>query len=292
MTYVASARYSLPLDITRRPLMGTPPVDPSAISVVVPVKDDMPGLIRTLCSLQRMKRRPREIRVIDDGSQNPVTIRSIQRVIGCPLMSVSVRRLSRNRGPAFARNEGLKGVSGWIYLTDCGCTHPEELFDELASAREMSEDHTTAIATPIASTGHGRVNRYMTEQGNLNPPMIDGMPQAIITASALVFGPAAERIGWFDHLFREAGGEDIDFGIRLGEIGHIQWCPAAVVLHDFQESVTDFDSRFQRYGRGLRTLATKWGVSLKPFEFDGYSPHLQDLASRQYRQMLSGYSNL
>lgn len=289
MTYFRSAQYALPFDTERSPMLGTPAVDASAICVVVPVNNDFRGLMRTIRSLLRMDRAPREIRIVDDGSHVPVTVRAIERAVGRPLDNIFVRRLERNRGPACARNEATQGLSGWAYLTDCACEHPADLFDALARARESSEDHTTAIATPIASLGNGPLSRYMTEQGNLNPPMLDGLPQAVITASVLVYSPAAERIGWFDQRFREAGGEDVDFGLRLGQVGHIQWCPTAVVHHDFEECVDDFDKRFRRYGRGLRTLAQKRGVSLKPFEFDAYSKRLQDLAERQFRRMLEGY---
>lgn len=289
MTYIGGARYSLPLAVQRKPIIGAPAVDPDAIIVVIPIKDDLPGLVRTVCSLLRMNHVPREIRVVDDGSEVPVTVSALERAIGRRLTNIAVHRNARNLGPAYARNDGTRDVDGWVYLTDCACEHPPDLFDQLASARESSADHTTAIATPIAARGDGRLARYMTEQGNLNPPMVDGLPQAVITASVLVHAPAAERIGWFDQRFREAGGENIDFGLRLCEIGRIEWCPTAVVRHEFDECVTDFDKRFRRYGRGLRTLAHKWSVSLKPFEFEAISSDLQALAFRQSRRMLEGY---
>ena len=129
----------------------------------------------------------------------------------------------------------------------------------------------------------------MTEQGNLNPPMVDHRPQAVVTASVLVHSEAGDRVGWFDTRFREAGGEDIDFGLRLRRLAQIAWCPEVLVRHDFEDSLDDFDRRFRRYGRGMRVLASKWGVAMEPFAFQARSSDLQDLADRQFLRMLEGY---
>ena len=45
----------------------------------------------------------------------------------------------------------------------------------------------------------------------LNPPMLDALPQAVITASVLVHADAGRHIGWFDVRFREAGKESGNF---------------------------------------------------------------------------------
>ena len=285
MTYIAPAEYALPLDIPVRSMLGSPEIDPADVTVVIPVKDDQRGLYKTLASLLRLSPSPRRIRVVDDGSEPPLRLPPLNGHAA----RVSLVRLPRNQGPACARNHGLHDLSGWVYLTDCGCTHPPDLFERMADARSAGPDHAVAVASPILAGGGGRVGRYMTEQGNLNPPMLDGVPQAVITASVLVHVRAGESIGWFDVKFREAGGEDIDFGLRLRQAGEILWSPAAAVLHEFEASLDDFDRRFRRYGRGMRTLADKWGVSLEPFAFQARSPDLQDLADRQYMRMLEGY---
>lgn len=285
MTYIAPAEYALPIDVHCRSPVGCPPVDPAEISVVVPVKDDVDGLLRTLASLSCLRVQPRHIRVVDDGSAAPIVLPHMNGLS----RRVSLVRLPLNCGPAAARNAGVAGHSGWIYLTDCGCEHPADLFSQLAQTRSRSPDGTVAVASPIASKGGGRVGRYMTEQGNLNPPIVDHLPQAVITASVLVHSAVGEKVGWFDARFREAGGEDIDFGLRLRQLGQVAWCPSAKVTHDFEDRLDDFDRRFRRYGRGMRILASKWGVSMQPFAFQARSPDLQDLADRQYLRMLEGY---
>lgn len=285
MTYISAAEYALPIDVQCRWPIGCPTVDPAEITVVVPVKDDAGGLLRTLTSLSRLRVQPRRIRVVDDGSAAPIVLPPLNGLSS----RVSLVRLPLNRGPAAARNAGVSGLSGWIYLTDCGCEYPADLFERLAETRSRSPDGTVAVASPIVSAGGGRIGRYMTEQGNLNPPMVDHLPQSVITASVLVHSAVGGRVGWFDARFREAGGEDIDFGLRLRQFGQVAWCPGAKVTHNFMDLLDDFDRRFRRYGRGMRVLASKWGVSMEPFAFQARSPDLQDLADRQYLRMLEGY---
>lgn len=285
MTYIAPAEYALPLDIGPGRVLGSPEVDPAGITVVVPVKDDQAGLLRTLRSLLRLRVPPKHVRVVDDGSSLPI---SLPYLNGHPT-TVSLVRLPSNRGPAAARNAGIADIDGWIYLTDCGCEHAAGLFEHLAHARSEAPDHCVAIASPVVADGSGVVGRYMTEQGNLNPPMLDALPQAVITASVLVHSSAGAHVGWFDTRFREAGGEDIDFGLRLRQVGQVGWCPEAFVTHQFEDCLDDFDRRFLRYGRGMRTLAEKWGADTEPFSFQARSSELQWLAERQYRRMLEGY---
>lgn len=285
MTYIAPTEYALPIDVRAGTPFGCPAVDSAAITVVVPVKDDVNGLLRTLRSLASLRIPPRHIRIVDDGSAVPIALPPLHGLSS----RVAVVRLPRNRGPAAARNAGVEGLSGWIYLTDCGCEHPADLFERLAEARSRAADETVAVASPVVSEGGGRIGRYMTEQGNLNPPMVDHLPQAVITASVLVHSEAGDAVGWFDTRFREAGGEDIDFGLRLRRLGQVAWCPDAEVRHDFEDSLDDFDRRFRRYGRGMRVLASKWGVPMEPFAFQARSSDLQDLADRQFLRMLEGY---
>lgn len=100
---------------------------------------------------------------------------------------------------------------------------------------------------------------------------------------------ASRKIGGFDDSFPSAGGEDLDFGIRLRAIGRISWSPNALVRHRFADDLAEFDARFVRYGVGMRRLSEKLGVRLEPYKFRAASPDLQDLADRQTRMMRLGY---
>jgi glycosyltransferase involved in cell wall biosynthesis len=283
------ARYRLPIEVCRQwPPVHSGYILPDSVSVVVPVKDDQYGLHRTLRSLARLSPLPREVRVVDDGSEEPVDPRVVRSLLPRSVR-VGVVRHRQNRGAAASRNTGLQGLSGWVYFTDCGCTHPPDLLALFAAARRSAFGETVAVAGPVDGEGSGRIPRYMTEQGNLNPPMDANGPQALVTANAMVWAPAAHAVGGFDERFPSAGGEDLDLGLALLRKGSIAWAPDAVAAHEFPDDLADFDRRFHRYGRGLRLLARKLDVDLAPFHFGAYSYDLQDLADRQTFAMGIGY---
>ena len=109
-----------------------------------------------------------------------------------------------NRGPAYARNRGAENPGmdcDWIYFTDCGCEHVSNLITHFRNAQEASGDAVVAVCGTVKGKGSGRINRYMTEMGILNPPFEQALgprgeeiPQAIITANALVYAPALPSI--------------------------------------------------------------------------------------------------
>lgn len=121
--------------------------------------------------------------------------------------------------------------------------------------------------------------------GSLSAPCFLSLALSLPETSDLRRGPTttARRSG------TRSRGEDIDFGLRPRGPGQVGWCPEDAVTHQFEDCLDDFDRRFLRYGRGMRTLADKWGQDLAPFEFQAMSPDLQWLADRQFVRMLEGY---
>lgn len=183
----------------------------------------------------------------------------------------------------------------WYYFTDCGCTHEPDLFLKFEEAWNDCGDSCVAISGPVTGSGPGEINDFMTEQGILNPPLertIHGvfLPQAIITANALIAGLPFAFLGGFDPEFSEAAGEDLDLGVRLREFGVIAWASNASVAHRFDEDESDFYKRFQRYGRGNRRLEVKHQLpGLRARKFISEKPEHQRLADLSVKAMQEGY---
>ncbi len=183
----------------------------------------------------------------------------------------------------------------WYYFTDCGCTHDPDLFLEFEKAWNECGDCCVAISGPVTGSGSGAINEFMTEQGILNPPVERRiheaeLPQAIITANALMAGLPFAFLGGFDPQFQEAAGEDLDMGIRLRELGVIAWAPAARVAHRFEEDESDFSRRFRRYGRGNRRLELKHGLpNLRAGPMKIEKPGFKHLAELAVEAMQAGY---
>ena len=269
---MGATHYSLPLPPkSNSPLFASPKVEPEKICVVVPVYNDWTGLKTTLESLQELNPRPGDITVANDNVDGCIPA-WLSKTFPVPVNIVNYRG---NRGPAYARNRGCAGISpgfDWFYFTDCGCEHVVDLISSLICAREKSEDSVVAICGTVSGKGSGKINRYMTEMNILNPPFEKHLnssgqkvPQTIITANALVYTHAFHQIRGFSTDFREAGGEDLDLGIRLRDIGELVYQPDAAVVHEFDEDSKDFRRRFERYGRGNRLFEQKHNLpSLRP----------------------------
>jgi len=206
--------------------------------------------------------------------------------------------LALTRSSGGGRKLSWESESDWVYFTDCGCTHAPDLFLKLEAAWRDCGDCCVAISGPVTGSGSGPINSYMTEQGILNPPLerdLHGMhiPQAIITANALIAALPFAYLNGFDAEFKEAAGEDLDMGIRLRQFGMIAWAKDAMAAHRFDEDDSDFVKRFRRYGRGNRKLEIKHGLPClraRPFTPDKKDdPDHQRLAKLSLEAMQTGY---
>jgi hypothetical protein len=183
----------------------------------------------------------------------------------------------------------------WYYFTDCGCTHDPDLFLKFEKSWAECGDCCAAISGPVTGSGPGAINDYMTEQGVLNPPLESPsedvyLPQAIITANALIAALPFAFLGGFDPEFQEAAGEDLDMGIRLRDLGVIAWSPDAKVAHQFDEDESDFCKRFRRYGRGNRKLELKHGLPcMRAGRISPQKQEHQHLADLAMKALQSGY---
>ena len=291
---MGATHHSLPLPPRpNRVSFRTPTIEPRNIRVVVPVYKDWEGLKTTLDSLQALHPRPGAVTVANDNADNhiPAWLKAY------PIQIVNHRG---NRGPAYARNNGA-GQSNrqpdWIYFTDCGCEHTRNLLTHFVNAQKRHGTSIVAVCGTVVGKGSGKINRYMTEMGILNPPFEEDfglqgekVPQAIITANALVYAPAFHQLGGFSTAFGEAGGEDLDLGIRLRQLGRLVYAPRALVYHKFDEDPQDFKRRFERYGRANRLLEQVHKLpSLRPEPFRQTNPEFNDLTELQIESLCKGY---
>ena len=116
-------------------------------------------------------------------------------------------------------------------------------------------------------------------------------PDYLITANAMVWKKALEKIGGFNETIKIAAGEDVDLGFRLREIGNLGFAARSVVFHEFGDGFVGFMNRFRRYGKGNRLLAQMYALNIKPRRFKPRKGSLGNsiLAYVQYLSMLWGW---
>jgi len=266
------------------------------ISIVIPVKDNQKGIDRffeVFFKTARPESCPLEILIVGDSGASPQVPEKSQN------HQVDIRVLQCNEtGPASARNLGWQNAKGdWILFTDSDCIPTSTWLEGYINAWNGS----IGYAGHVSSLNDDVVSKYYESQGALIPSshLEDGVrcPDYLVTANALVWRQALEKIGGFNERIKTAGGEDVDLSFRLREIGNLSFAPESVVCHNFDDGFVGFVERFRRYGRGNRLLSQIHSVNTMPRFRDAFRVFLPRkktlinflLAYTQYLSLWWGY---
>jgi glycosyltransferase involved in cell wall biosynthesis len=183
-----------------------------------------------------------EVVVVDDGSADG-TLRELRGLQRPSLQVVS----QPNRGPASARNLGVRHASGDVLVfTDDDCVPvspwPQPLIDRLA------KDEFGGVGGRVLPLREGMVGAYCTFHRILEPPCSCSY---LVTANCAFRRSAFEAAGGFPECIRRAGGEDPGLSFAVRQLGFsLGYEPRAVVRHDYRESIADFARTMFRYGEG------------------------------------------
>jgi mycofactocin glycosyltransferase len=234
--------------------------DPAQLTVVVPVRDRPAELARCLASIDR--RCP--IVVVDDGSEDAEATRSVAGRAGA-----SIVRLERSRGPAAARNAGLRAArTPFVAFLDSDCVvgpgFPGRLLDHLG-------DQALAVAVPriVALEPHGRgaLARYEANRSALDMGPREGL---IRPRSAIPYAPSATMVARAAALgtgFAEElrVGEDVDLVWRLADAGwQLRYDPAVTVAHDHRVAWGPWFARRVAYNSSTAALARRHPGTVPP----------------------------
>jgi len=261
------------------------------ISIIVPVKDNQQGVDNYLDNFfltHQPDTFPKEIIIVDNNSKPTVQIHSRH------LKSGLVKLLScKTPGPAAARNFGaLKSSGQWILFNDSDCIPTISFLTGYVNA----DNGSIAYAGNIHSVGKDRLSKYYESQEILIPLKTyndtgDFVPQYLITANTLVWRQAFDEVNGFNEKIKIAGGEDVDFGLRLSQVGHLSYAFDSILLHDFSDGFIGFYKRFKRYGQGNRIIEALWHTNMRPKPFRPNKRTIinEVFAKLQYMFLLHGY---
>jgi glycosyltransferase involved in cell wall biosynthesis len=263
------------------------------ISIVIPVKDNQRGIDRFFASFfktQESDSLPLEILIVcDQGSSVHLHRNWLTQAIDIRVLA------SDNIGPAAARNVGWRSAKGeWILFTDSDCMPAPKWLKGYVEASNGS----VGYAATVLSYGRDFISRYYENQGILTPSMNDDTgapsPEYLVTANALVWKKALEKIEGFNEMIKIAAGEDIDLSFRLLEIGDLSFAAKSSVFHNFDDGLVGFVKRFRRYGRANRLLGEMYSLNMKPKGFKPQKRSLSNsiLAYLQYLSMFWGYHSI
>ena len=254
--------------------------DRSDVTVVVPVRDRAEQLDALLAALPAHV----PVVVVDDASVDPVPVAAVARRHGARLVAHPV-----NRGPAAARNTGLRAVATpYVAFVDSDVLPEPGWLGQLC--RHFDDPRTAVVAPrvlgPPPAPGDGWLDRYEQARSSLD---LGATPAVVRRHGTVAYLPSACLVGrtsalgdGFDEEMRVA--EDVDLVWRLGEAGWtVRYDPAALVRHRHRTRWGPWLARKAFYGTGAADLAARHGDAAAPLVLAPWSVALTTAVLAQRR---------
>ena len=261
----------------------------NSVSIIIPVKDNLNGLLKLIDSIEENlanKEEINEIIIVDNNSKIPlIKENKFQKMLNKNKYKIIY---CEECGAAAARNAGVRIAQGnWLLFIDSDCLVTASTIEGYKEAMNGS----IGYAGNVKALGNSFLDEYYDCQKTLLPPPIENRPAYLVTANTLIYKPAFNHIGGFDTIFTKAGGEDIDLALRLSSVGSLSYAINSTVYHDFFDDLRDFLKRFHRYGIGNYLIEQKYHISMIPLPFLPEKKNILHftLAIMQFLAMLSGY---
>ena len=236
-----------------------PPRRADDVTLVVPVRDRPEGLSHLVGALRADPATAGlPVVVVDDGSVVPVSV-----------PGATVLRHEVARGPAAARNTGLRSAtSEFVAFLDSDCVPEPQWLERL---RPHLDDPRLAVVAPrivaLAGAERGWLSDYEAAVSALD---MGPDPAAVRPLSAASYLPSAALLArrsalgdGFDEAMRVA--EDVDLVWRLTAAGwRVRYEPGARVAHDHPSRAGQWFRRRAFYGTGAALLAARHGGAVAP----------------------------
>ena len=221
----------------------------SRASVIIPVRNGVATIRRTIDSVLKQEGEQPEVIVVDDGSTD-----ATPRILSSYGDQIKVVR-QRNRGPSAARNAGAAVASPqsgyFIFLDSDDVLLPTMLKTMTA---ELDAASTLALAfcniVPVDDYDHELDVEFIDESSAHAPSMEELLTRwwPILTSAAVMRRSAFERAGGFDESFTRPGFEDPYMWLVMREQGDFAYVPQPLVRY----RTTPPMERMLKYAKGYR----------------------------------------
>jgi len=287
------------------PSVGSGPLGPDDVTIVIPVRDRPDGVAALLASLRGTATYPARVIVVDDGSRSPGALEQVvdavrNQVDGqlrAPRLDLVRRETSG--GPAAARNTGLDLVdTPLVAFLDSDCTVGDGWLDRLLPlfgggdvvlaaprVRSRSAGIVPGVRSRPAGTVPGRAVLETYEKvaspldlGRHRSPVAPGRPVSYVPSAALVGRTASlVALGGFDPTLDV--GEDVDLVWRaVAEGSRVRYEPAAEVFHEPRPDLGGWLAQRFGYGRSAAALDRRHPGRVAPVVFSPWSAAVWVLA--------------
>jgi mycofactocin glycosyltransferase len=223
------------------------------LSIVIPTYRRPHGLARVLQSLapQVTEQVGREVIVVNDGTDDA----TYHAVIAPNRGWVDYIATADNRGPAAARNNGVRSATGsFLVFIDDDCAAPPGWLDQLTRllAADPQLDAVGGTTRPLASQHAKWFERLLTEGGcHPNPVFYQEQLIVMVSACLAVRKIAFDAVGGFVERIMPLA-EDRNLTTRLRLAGaNCAIKPEWFVYHDMSSTPQAHFRRYFNYGRGV-----------------------------------------
>lgn len=278
-------------------------MDNFLISIVIPTYNRKEVLEKCLRGLgdQDFQRADYEIIVVDDGSSNGAEI-SLDKL--SKSLDVALRYFRQeNKGPASARNIGIKNAKGSIILF---------LGDDIIARRDLLKEHyrwhvkypqdNYAVLGHISWSKEIKVSPFMRWLENGGPQFAYGLIKDTIEADAEGFFYSSNislkrqfllsADSFFDEAFPKAAYEDLELGHRLKKLGLIlKYNRGALAYHEHYTSLAAACRRMEMVGQYSRLFCEKTGRKPKDYTRPLWLEAVSRLKFGVYYLMAKYYEN-
>ncbi|USC13846.1 MULTISPECIES: mycofactocin biosynthesis glycosyltransferase MftF [Rhodococcus] len=234
----------------------------SDVTVVIPVKNNTAGLERLLAAVEGLT-----VIVVDDGSDVPVPAPA--------RASVRVLRHERSRGPAAARNTGLRAATTpFVAFLDSDVVPRKGWLEVMLG--HFSDPAVALVAPRVVALepDKGALGRYEHARSSLDlgrreAAVKSGSPVSYVPSAAIIVRrDVLTATGGFDEAMHVA--EDVDLCWRLQEAGwRLRYEPVAHVAHDHRVGFRKWFTRKAFYGTGAAPLASRHPGSVPTMSMSG-----------------------
>jgi mycofactocin system glycosyltransferase len=236
------------------------------VDVIIPVHDDVPSLRTLLVTLGGL-----HVTVVDDGSPDQLSVAKCAKEF-----KVDLVRLDVNRGPAAARNAGVRATSRpllWFLDVDVIVDNPHDVLSRLQA--HFADPLAGAVAPRICGAKGDSMRDHFEQR--FSPLDVGAQSGLVVPNGAVNYVPSAclvVRRSSFGEGFDESlhTGEDVDFVWRLHDEGWlVRFVADVVVSHRARPSWGAWWRQRVRYGQSSNELAKRHGERLAPLRVDSWT---------------------
>jgi glycosyltransferase involved in cell wall biosynthesis len=221
----------------------------SRVSVVVPVRNGVDTIRRTVDSALAQECERPQVIAVDDGSTD-----ATPHILGSYGDKIKVLR-QRNRGPSAARNAGAAAASPdsqYFVFLDADDVLLPPMLKTLTTELDAAPSVVLAFCdvVPVDDYDQELDVKFIDEHSAHAPSMEELLTRwwPILTSAAVMRRSAFERAGGFDESFTSPGFEDPYMWLVMREQGDFSYVPQRLVRY----RTTPPSERMTKYAKGYR----------------------------------------